>query len=80
MRNKTFNLTVLPQAETKGSRKSLGLRLRQQCQFLTVALFVTTVSWKELIKTKVSSTKVLLHDFLKMFIPFDISAESDVAQ
>jgi hypothetical protein len=41
-RNKTI-LTILPHAEAKGSiymLASLGLRLRQHCQFLMLSLFV----------------------------------------
>jgi hypothetical protein len=48
MRNWTLKSTVLPQADTKGSTRntlaSLGLRLRQQCQFLNSAYFVKTIS------------------------------------
>jgi len=49
-KNKTLKLTVLPQAEIKGSTASISLRSRQHCQFLTI-----TFSFKkqeELIKAK----------------------------
>jgi len=48
-RNKSLKSTVLPQAEAEGSA-SLGLRLRQHCQFLTLEFFVKkTIFEKELI-------------------------------
>ena len=43
IRNKTLKSTVLPQLEAKGSTwtllASIGLRLRQQCQFITLDFF-----------------------------------------
>jgi hypothetical protein len=52
IRNKSLKSTVLPQAEAEGS-PSHGLRLRQHCQFLTLANFFVkkTIFEKELIKS-----------------------------
>jgi len=50
IKNKSLKSTVLSQAEHEGSA-SLGLRLRQHCQFLTLEFFVKkTIFEKELIK------------------------------
>jgi hypothetical protein len=47
IRNKTLKCKILPQAEAKGSGRhmlaSLGFRLRQYSQFLTIAVFVENV-------------------------------------
>ena len=59
--NETLKLTVLPQAEAKvGARNmfaSLGIRLRQQCQFVTSAFYCLLKQFLiilELIKAKVT--------------------------
>ena len=55
-------MTVLLQAEIKGSTASISLRSRQHCQFLTIALSLKKKQFfeKELIKVK-RLTSVLSH-------------------
>jgi hypothetical protein len=51
-----LKLTVLPQAEAMGSTvnvlASLGLRLRQHCQFLMLDILFKTIFWEGINKEK----------------------------
>jgi hypothetical protein len=43
---------MLPQVAARGSTASLGLRLRQQCQFLTLSGLLTLFFLEEIVKNK----------------------------
>jgi len=79
--------TVLAEAEAKGSRRhmfaSLGFRLRQYSQFLTITVLLKTLFWEEISNNKGEWHQFPIVSFPKISIVKNLGcslADHDVAK